>query len=186
MARREGFSVPRIPRSLPSFSGAEADRSLGRLLPQLATAQLCRIEWPDGAPDGAYQYLYRLCGIVRRVAALETLTGPRLRLQGELIAGQGSKRWASRSAIVPQAIADAVQAAFAEHPPSSTRDRVTVHIDFDLWAIRQAAAALGSRMHCEGRAYVPDPLSVLVAASFSRPVYQEPAEFPSFPKPGAP
>lgn len=166
--------MPRVPRSITPYIDARGGGATGVLLPQLTTAQLCRIEWPAAAADGTYQYLYRLCGIVRRVAAVETLTGPRFRLQGELIAGHGAKRWASRSAIVPQAIADAVQAAFAEHPPSSTRDRITVHVDFDLWAIRLQLAALGCTMHCEGRAYVPELLSALIAQSFSRPVPQAP------------
>lgn len=154
--------MPRAPRLLPPSSNVEAA--------QLSTAALLRIRWGDDDPDGTYLYLYRLCGIVRRVAAQQSLTGERLRLQGELIAGAGERRWAARSALVPSAIADAVQAAFAEHPPSSTRDRITVHIDYDLWAIRARTAALGYRVHCEGRAFVPEPLSALVAASFSRPV----------------
>jgi hypothetical protein len=175
VARREGFDVPRTPRLLPPSSSAEGPLA-GALLPQLTTAAICRVAWGADDPDGAYLYLYRLCGIVRRIAAQQSLTGPRWRLQGELIAGAGAKRWAARSAIVPQPIADAVQAVFAEHPPSSTRDRVTVHIDFDVWAIRERASALGERLHCEGRAYVPAPLSALVAQSFSRPVPTAPSQ----------
>lgn len=158
--------MPRAPHSPPPDSGA--------ILAQLTTSQLCRIRWAPEDPDGAYLYLYRLCGIVRRVAARETVGGPRLRLKGKLVAGAGPHRWSARSAIVPPAIADAVQVAFAEHPPSSTRDRITVHVDFDLWAIRDRSLALGYRLHCEGRAIVPHPLSALVAQSFSRPVPASP------------
>jgi hypothetical protein len=142
----------------------------------LSIPSICAIEFPPDAPEGAYLYLFRLCGIVRRVHAAQTVLGSRYRLQGELLAGRGSDRWAAYSFVVPEAIADQVQACLAEHPPRSTRDRVVVHVDFDLWARKRLDLALGHELICQGRAYVPEPLSSLAALSFARPVLPEPSD----------
>lgn len=146
------------------------------LLPSLALGSLLELSSLEAAPEGTYAYQGRLAGIVRRLAACQGATGPILRLQGELFWLHGAKRLGARSVVVPESIADAVRAAFAEHPRRSTRDRVTVHVDFDLWAIRQAASALGYRLHAEGRASVPVPLSQVIAAAILRPVPLEPSE----------
>lgn len=140
----------------------------------LATADILTIEFPPEAADGTYLYCYRLAGICRRVAAVEGRLGPILRLQGEFLAARAGATWAARSLIAPEGVVGAVRAAFAEHPRASTRDRVRVHLDFDLWAVRQAAAPLGYVMHAEGRAWVPHPLSALLAQALARPYPQAP------------
>ncbi len=159
--------MPRVP--------AAERHTLGPLISQFTIAAICVIDWADSSVDGDFLYLFRLAGIADRVKAMQTVAGERFRLQGHFLAAADTRRWASRSAIVPQAIADDVTAAFAEHPRLSTRDRVTVHLDFDLWAIRETRAALGYRVHCEGRAWVPVPLSSLIAAALARPVPTAPS-----------
>lgn len=136
----------------------------------LSIPAVCQIEFPDSAVDGTTVYLLRLCGIARRVIGAQTVLGQRYRVQGDILIGRGPYRWAARSFIAPPELADAVQACFAEHPPRSTRDQVTVHFDFDIWARKRPALALGYELVCQGRAYVPEPLSALAALSFSRPV----------------
>lgn len=146
----------------------------GPVLRSLYTAAVMVIEFPPEAGDGTYLYCYRLCGIARRMAVSEGRLGPILRLQGEFLAAREGSTWAARSLIATDTVAAAVRRVFDEHPKRSSRDRVRVNLDFDLWALREAAAPLGYRMQADGRAWVPEPLTALIASSLARPLPEEP------------
>jgi hypothetical protein len=137
--------------------------------------------WPvafsAGDETGTYQYLCRLFGIVAKVSVSPSRWGPRVRLYGTLVARRPDVRCEAPIVLVPVALADRVSKEFAAHPPNSTRDRVRVWIDYDLWAVK-TASIVGVDIVCNGNAWVPEPIAWLEAISMGRAFPKSPSEYP--------
>jgi hypothetical protein len=137
------------------------------------TAHLVPIErWPAhlsaGDPPDTHEYLCRLFGIVAKVSVSESKFGPRVRLYGELIARRPDERCEAPIVLVPTVLAEQVSAVFAAHPPHSTRDRVRVWIDFDVWVVKSRSLLGGLDFICDGQAWIPEPLRSLESSVMVR------------------
>lgn len=149
-------------------SRAEGSRELkNERMAHLAPVDRWRIEFAPTDASGTHQYLCRLYGIVSRVSVGQSRFGPRVRLYGRFVARRPNERCEAPIVLVPVALADLVTKAFTTHPPNSTRDRIRVWVDFDLWALK-TYSVVGFDVICDGEVWVPEPLKMLEAVSMLR------------------
>jgi hypothetical protein len=170
MTAKRARKVPKVKRVRTAKPAVSVSLNGACALRQLSTAVVCGVFFDDTAPEGTHRFLYRLCGIVAKVHASSTRLGPALRLVGEFVASREAKWFTSRTALVPDAIANAVLAQFREHPRRSTRDRVRVCILYDVWSVRRPDTVLGYELVADGSAWVPEPMIELLRLAAQKPL----------------